>query len=135
VPFDVLGVWLESPFWWAAAYWNIIVALLAAIPTVLFGLTDYAAYVRGERPERLALLHMIVILSALGMFALSIVCRSPEPNYSVPRLVPLIFDCLGMLLVAVGGWFGGELVYGHGIGMRKNLDVHREFVDVKENSN
>jgi uncharacterized membrane protein len=53
------------------------------------------------------------------VFAVSLVVRhGPEPAAGLPRLVAMGIDVLGTLLVVIGGWFGGELVYGHGAGVR-----------------
>jgi uncharacterized membrane protein len=124
VPFDVLGLWLGSPFWWAVSYWNIVAALVAAAPTVLSGFVDNAAFVRGSRPERLVVFHLTFMLCALGVFALSLVFRpDPEQASFLSLLAPLGFDCLGTLLLMIGGWFGGELVCGHGVGLRATSGV------------
>lgn len=120
-PFDVLGLWLGSPVWWVVSFWSIVAGLAAAGPTILSGMVDYAANVRGSRPERLAIIHMALMLTVVGVFALSLVCRhGPEPVDSASRLLATGCDCLGSLLLAVGGWFGGELVYGHGVGVRES---------------
>jgi uncharacterized membrane protein len=119
VPFDVLGLWSESPLWWAVSFWSIVAGLAAAAPTVLSGMVDYAVNVRGPRPERLAILHMTLMLIVAGLFALSLVCRhGPEPVDSASRLLATGCDCIGALMLVVGGWFGGELVYGHDVGLR-----------------
>jgi len=61
------------------------------------------------------------MLAALGSFAVGLVLRhGPELVEPWRRGSATALDCLGTLLLAVGGWFGGELVYGHGVGMRKN---------------
>ena len=120
VPFDVLGLWLGSPLWWAVSFWSIVAGLAAAVPTVLSGMVDYTVNVRGSRPERLAIIHMTLMLTVAGVFALSLVCRhGPEPLESASRSLATCCDCIGALLLVVGGWFGGELVYGHGIGVRE----------------
>ena len=63
---------------------------------------------------------MTLMLSALGAFGLSLVFRhSPELSDWSLRLVAMAIDCLGTLLLAAGGWFGGELVYGHAVGVRQ----------------
>ncbi len=121
VPFDLLGLWFGSPVWWAVSFWNVVLGLVAAAPTAVAGMIDLAALVRGPRPERLALVHLSLMLSAAGVFAVSLVVRhGPEPAAGLPRLAITGIDVLGTLLLAIGGWFGGELVYGHGAGVRRD---------------
>jgi uncharacterized membrane protein len=120
VAFDVLGFCLGSPIWWQVGFWNIAVGLVTAVPAMVSGLADFVAHVRGPRPERLAVVHMTLMLSALGVFGLSLVFRhGPELSDWWPRMVAIAIDCLGTLLLAAGGWFGGELVYGHALGVRQ----------------
>lgn len=118
--FDIVGTWRGTAFWWSAAFWIIVVGLIAAIPTVATGLTDLAAFVQGGRPDRIAAFHMIFMLSALSIFVLSLVFREgPESNDPTARYWAIGLDLAGSVLLAVGGWFGGELVYGHATGVRK----------------
>jgi uncharacterized membrane protein len=118
-PFDILGLWSGSDIWWAISYWNIVIALIAGMPTVITGIVDYLAFVRGSRPDRLALIHLTLMLSALGVFVMSLVFRhGSAPPESTSLLLVIGLDCFGTLLLMVGGWFGGELVYGHGVGFR-----------------
>lgn len=121
LPFDVLGLCFGSPLWWAVSFWSIVAGMVAAAPTVISGMVDYATNVRGPRPERLAIIHMTVMLTVVGVFALSLVCRhGPEPVDFASCLLATGCDCFGAILLVVGGWFGGELVYGHGIGVRES---------------
>jgi uncharacterized membrane protein len=120
VAFDVLGLCLGSPIWWQVGFWNIAAGLVTAAPAVVSGLADFIAHVRGPRPERLAVVHLTLMLSALGAFGLGLVFRhGPELSDGSLRLVAVAIDCLGTLLLAAGGWFGGELVYGHAVGVRQ----------------
>jgi uncharacterized membrane protein len=121
VAFDVLGLCLGSPIWRDVGFWNIAAGLVTAAPAVVSGLADFAAQVRGPRPERLATVHMTLMLSALGAFGMSLVFRRrPELSDWSLRLAAMAIDCLGTLLLAAGGWFGGELVYDHAVGVRQS---------------
>lgn len=119
VLFDLVGFFYESDVSWAVSYWIIVVALLAAIPTVATGFADYLIHVREPRLDRLALIHMIIMLSTLGVFVLSMVFRRAQiPPDAVSSYWAIGLDVVGTILLTIGGWFGGEMVYGEGVGLR-----------------
>ncbi|MFW6175796.1 MAG: DUF2231 domain-containing protein, partial [Acidobacteriota bacterium] len=47
--------------------------------------------------------------------------RGPAPPEGSRLAWTLVLSGLGLLLVAVGGWLGGDLVYSHGVGARRPL--------------
>jgi uncharacterized membrane protein len=83
-------------------------ALLAAVP----GLIDLLS-LRGTRALRTGVFHMSVNLAAVALFALNFFLRLRTPDYAGPVLLTV----LGVALIAVSGWLGGQLVYVHGVGV------------------
>lgn len=123
LPLDVLAIGLGTPSLWMVSFWTIVFGLIMAVPTAVTGWLDFRAYVRGEMPERIAIIHLTVMLSAVGVFAVSLICRrGPSWTDTFPVSLVTAVDAIGVLLIALGGWFGGELVYGHGIGVRNNTE-------------
>lgn len=117
--FDLAGLWSKMDVFWTISYWNIVVALLAGIPTVAAGFSDYLIHAKRQRQDRLALTHMILMLSTLGVFVLSLIFRhAPIPPNDTSAYSAIGLDLFGTILLTIGGWFGGELVYGEGVGMR-----------------
>jgi uncharacterized membrane protein len=125
LPLDILAIGMDWRSLWAVSFWNIALGLIAAVPTAMSGWLDFMAYVRGGRPERLALIHLTVMLSAVAVFAASLVFRhGPQPTDLFPATLVTATDTVGTLLIALGGWLGGELVYGNGIGIRSDTSEH-----------
>lgn len=61
-------------------------------------------------------LHMSVMLIAFALFTTRLLLRLDQLQPLAPDTVSLLLDAGGFLALAVGGWLGGRLVYGHGIG-------------------
>lgn len=90
---------------------GVVGAVFAAVPGLidLVSLTD-------PKVKRLAVRHMIVNLAAMATFALSFVLRlGPEAT----GILPLGLSVLGVALIGVSGWLGGEMVYVHGVGIER----------------
>jgi uncharacterized membrane protein len=61
-------------------------------------------------------LHMGAMIVALMLFALRLLLRLDRLQPVAPDSLSLLLDAGGFLALAAGGWLGGRLVYGHGIG-------------------
>ena len=114
---DGLGWWRGEALWWAISFWNIALGLVIALAAAMAGAADYAAIKQGDSALKLATRHMIIMLLAVGMYAASLLLRGgPAPPAGAGRILGLILESLGLILLMVGGWCGGHLVFHHGIG-------------------
>jgi uncharacterized membrane protein len=86
---------------------GIIGALLAAIP----GLIDFLSINEADL-KRIAVLHLSVNLVAVAVFGLNLWLRLRS---DVNSIIPMTLSLLGVLLIGLGGWWGGEMVYVKGM--------------------
>ena len=109
---DLVHLFGGSPVWKVVALYaiggGIVAALVAAVP----GFIDFTS-ISDRRVRRVALTHMMVNLVVVGLFALSFWLRLVSPLGGVPVAV----SGVGVVLLGLGGWLGGELVFVHGMGV------------------
>jgi uncharacterized membrane protein len=87
--------------------------LLAA----LAGAVDYASIPQDHPASRMALRHMLLMLTALCPYLISVVLRGgPQTPTGNNLFVVPVLEAVGLLLLSIGGWFGGHLVFHYGIG-------------------
>jgi uncharacterized membrane protein len=86
---------------------GIVGALLAAVP----GLFDLLS-LSDPRVKRMGVIHMSVNLVVVAIFAVSFLLRM---NGLPGDTGPIVLSGLGVVLLGVGGWMGGELVFRHGV--------------------
>jgi uncharacterized membrane protein len=103
-----------------AAAWSWSGGLLAvgcamAVLAMLAGMLELARVPEGAA-LRDAWWHMGAMLTALTLFAARLLLRLDHLRPLAPDVTSLLLDAGGFLALAVGGWFGGRLVYGHGVG-------------------
>ncbi|RJP20313.1 MAG: DUF2231 domain-containing protein [Candidatus Abyssobacteria bacterium SURF_5] len=92
------------------SYYAILGGIIGAVFAAVPGFVDYLS-LQGHS-KTIATWHLIANVSALGMFAISFALRAVDR----PVLTaPLILSLIGVALIGVGGWLGGELVYVHGV--------------------
>jgi uncharacterized membrane protein len=118
--FDLLGLAAVVEGAWRFSLWCVGLGLVSGVPAVITGLLDYAALPRGHRAETAATWHLSVMLAALAAYGvralLSFVGDSPgAPVPAQPYLVSGL-SVVGVVLLGLGGWLGGQLVYRHGVG-------------------
>ncbi len=111
---DVLWVWQGPEPWALLGRWTLLLGLIFALPAAGTGVVDYLALPASRPIRRLAIVHLILALLAVAAYGTSLLFRWQEASLAL-CLVPA---GLGLLLLMAAGWFGGELVYGHGVGQR-----------------
>ena len=114
---DIIYLWRGNPLWrdWIAFYTllgGIIGAALAAIP----GLIDWLS-LKDREVVKIANWHARLNVIALLIFAGSLYLRTTNGadlvggNYTIP----LILSVVGVILITISGWLGGEMVFKHGV--------------------
>jgi uncharacterized membrane protein len=113
---DLLALWQPGPTWAALAFWNLALGLALALVAACAGLVDAQAVREPEASRRLSA-HTLLMLAAVAVFGASLAWRAgPLPPTGLAAWGVLAVDGAGALLLLVGGWHGGELVYRHGVG-------------------
>lgn len=115
---DVASLWWGKPAWMLA---GVLLALgtliaLAAMATGFIELMKVGA----EHPATRDLnRHMLLMLSAWCLYATSLFLRLQGTTLTQPDSVDLGLSVVGFVVLGIGGWFGGKLVYVHGVGVGK----------------
>lgn len=63
--------------------------------------------------------HMLLIVTAWSCYAASLFLRLDGTTLTRPETLHLGLSAAGFLVLCAAGWFGGKLVYQHGVGVRK----------------
>jgi uncharacterized membrane protein len=126
-----IGLWIFSlvsdlifKFGYGGAVWNdvafytlaggIIGALIAALP----GLIDLLS-IQNAKSKSIGIWHMVINLLAVALYCLNFwlrLHRAPGDN------LPIILSAIGIVLIMISGWLGGELVYVRGVAVKQPPD-------------
>ncbi|MEH7083845.1 DUF2231 domain-containing protein [Neobacillus drentensis] len=114
---DLLGVWTDASFWWSFSFYSLAIGLVMSIPALVTGMIDFLAIPQEGTADRVAMRHMIIIITAITMFTGSFFIRLGVEIPTGWRLMSSVsLSVLGLIFLLIGGWFGGQLVYRHGVG-------------------
>lgn len=87
VAFDWLGLRKQNPALLRAAYYTLIAAAVAAVPTVATGLLAWQLQFEGKAPQGNLKLHILFALASSALIWL--VCWLHIREHRKPRLVPI----------------------------------------------
>jgi uncharacterized membrane protein len=105
------------------SYWNIAGGLLGGLLAAVFGLIDFLAIPSGTRAKTIGLYHGLVNLIVVALFGVSWLMRASVDDH-VPSLMASVLIVVGLMLGAVGGWLGGELVDRLGVGVDEGANLN-----------
>lgn len=88
--------------------------LLVAVPTAITGLIDWLEMERGTQARRTATVHLVVMVSATVVFAVSWLLQRPGYLDGSVRTGGWIAAAIAEALLAVGGYVGGTIVFHYG---------------------
>jgi len=126
-----IGLWIFSivsdlifkfgfggPVWNDVAFYTlgggIVGALIAALPGFI-DLTD----LQNPKTKSIAIWHMTINLLAVLLYCVSFwlrLHRAPGDN------LPIVLSSIGIVLIIISGWLGGELVYVRGVAVKQPPD-------------
>ena len=126
-----IGLWIFSlvsdlifKFGYGGAVWNdvafytlaggIVGALIAALP----GFIDLSN-LQNPKTKTIAIWHMIINLGAVALYCVNFwlrMHRAPGDN------LPILLSVIGIVLIVISGWLGGELVYVRGVAVKQPPD-------------
>jgi uncharacterized membrane protein len=116
-----------SPIWSNVAFYSMVGGLIGALAAALPGYLDYRS-LTSLPAATIAWWHMVINLTIVTLYVINLLIRlSSEPG----ALFPMILSLLGVGLLGISGWLGGELVYVQGIAVEpssRNPTVRRDRV-------
>jgi uncharacterized membrane protein len=105
--------------WFTVAYYSMVGGFIGALCAAVPGLIDLIYYKGGAPPvKKIALTHMSINLIVVALYAINIWLRAGEPGIKGANMsVPVLLSILGVALLCVSGWLGGQMVHVYGVGV------------------
>lgn len=126
-----IGLWIFSivadiifKMGWGGAAWNdaafytigagIVGALVAALP----GMIDLTG-ITNPKTKSIGIWHMSFNLIAVVVYGIDLWLRTRRPAGDI---LPIMLSVVGIILITISGWLGGELVYVRGVAVEEPPD-------------
>jgi uncharacterized membrane protein len=117
---DILFYFTRHSTLLVIAKFMIAAGCLAALAAATAGFIDWLAIKNGE-VKKVANWHARLNVIALIVFAISFFLRLGRYSEFVGRrlTIPFLLSLVGVILIAISGWLGGEMVFKYGVGQAR----------------
>lgn len=105
-----------SVLWNELAFHAMAGGLLGAFAATVPGLVDYAS-LSEPRVRRLGALHLFLNAVIIGLYVVNLWIRN---GHAHEVALPVALSLLGVSLLLVSTWIGGEMVYVHGVAVERS---------------
>jgi len=120
VLFDILGFWRKNTRLHIAAWFNLLLAGVATIFSVISGLWEKRQVPIPQSAQEVLDIHqtsaILIAICILGLAFWRIGSREKLPLNKEPLY--LIIAAMGVVFLLTGAYFGGKLVYSYGVGVK-----------------
>lgn len=111
---DFATLVFDMPLWqWSAGL--IALGCLVSLPAMIAGFYEFSRIAEGPA-LRDGYWHMGLMSVAFLLFVTRLLLRIDHMQAIPPNAVSGVLTASGFIVLALGGWLGGRLVYGHGVG-------------------
>jgi uncharacterized membrane protein len=100
--------------WSTVALYTMVGGLIGALAAAVPGFVDLLYYQGNEPVKKIALIHMTINLTAVVLYAVNIWLRISGLTNTT---VPIVLSIIGVALIFVSGWLGGQMVHVYGVGV------------------
>jgi len=108
----------KDKMWYDIAFWTGIVAMIVAGVAALPGLGDYFTVAFRSDAKNIATAHMILNVAVVALFFVAMLLMLNADALTGNRLTwVVILHAVGVGVLLLSGWLGGEMVFRHHIGM------------------
>src|ERR671938_119187 len=125
---DVIYLWRGNNIWrdWIAFY-ALLAGIIGAAVAAVFGIIDWLS-IKDREVKKVADWHARLNVIALLIFAASFYLRTTGGSQMVggSYTIPVVLSVLGVILITISGYLGGELVFKYGVAVNPQSDTGTE---------
>ncbi len=126
---DVIYLWRGNPAWrdWIAFY-TLLAGIIGAALAAVFGIIDWLS-IKDREVKKVADWHARLNVIALLIFAARFYLRTTGGAELVggSHTIPFVLSVVGVILITISGWLGGELVFKHGVAVDRQSGTGAEM--------
>ena len=114
---DVIYLWRGNPVWRDyIAFYTLLGGIIGAVVAAVPGFIDWLS-LKDREVVKIANWHARLNVIALLIFAASFYLRMSGGSSLVSgsHTIPFVLSVLGVILITISGWLGGEMVFRHAV--------------------
>jgi uncharacterized membrane protein len=113
--------------WITISKWSLLAGCIGAVAAAIFGIIDWLT-IKDRAVKKVADWHARLNIIALLIFAASFFLRTGKGQNMIgySLTIPIALSVVGVILIGISGWLGGELVFKHGVAVNPQHDTIAE---------
>lgn len=114
---DLTYLWRGNPVWWNyIAFYTLLGGIIGAAVAAVPGFVDWLS-LKNPKVVKVANWHARLNVVALLIYASSFYLRTTSGARLVSDsyTIPIALSVLGVILISISGYLGGEMVFKHGV--------------------
>jgi uncharacterized membrane protein len=117
---QIVGAASGNQVWWQMAFWGLVSGLVLSVPTALTGLIDYFTIPEGDSARTTATWHLLANVVSICAYLGSLLVQGGKvPPSDFRGYLAIALSAAGFLVLFIGAWLGGHLVFHHGVGQER----------------
>jgi uncharacterized membrane protein len=131
--FDIASLTVEGRAFGRAATWLSAIGIVTAVVAAAAGVLDFLRIAKGTPARRTAVWHLILMDVVVLLFVVGFFVRRADETQYLDGTPPLavVLSGVAVVLLLVGGWLGGKLVYGYGVRVSDEHDQLTGYLPVE----
>ena len=124
---DIIYLWRGNPVWRDyVAFYTLLGGIIGAAVAAVPGLIDWLS-IKDRKVKRIADWHARLNVIALVVFLADFYLRTTWGASWVGGglTIPLLLSVVGIVLITISGWLGGEMVYVHAVAVEPQHSPER----------
>lgn len=124
---DLIYILLDRSNWGVVAFYTLAGGLIGGVVAAIPGIIDWLA-IKDVTVKRVANWHARLNVIAIIIFGVDFYLRWGNKG-QIPQdglSLPFVLSLLGVILISISGWLGGELSFKHGVGVAPQHDTPEE---------
>jgi uncharacterized membrane protein len=122
---DVIYLWRGNPVWRNyIAFYTLLGGIIGAVAAAVPGFIDWLS-IKDRNVVKIANWHARLNVIALLIFTASFYLRTTRGSALVSEgyTIPIALSVLGVILISISGYLGGEMVFKHGVAVDEQPDT------------
>jgi uncharacterized membrane protein len=113
-PYGAFGLSITG--WSEMALYTMAGGIVGALAAAVFGLGDFRS-LTDPVTIKVAKAHLVLNVAVVTLYLINFAFRIGS---AAPSLGAILLSTVGLLVLGVSGWLGGELVYVHGVAVKRS---------------
>jgi uncharacterized membrane protein len=122
---DVIYLWRGNPVWRNyIAFYTLLGGIIGAVAAAVPGFIDWLS-IKDRNVVKIANWHARLNVIALLIFTASFYLRTTRGSALVSEgyTIPIALSVLGVILISISGYLGGEMVFRHGVAVDEQTNT------------